>query len=59
MACGAQAGQVAKAFVNVTESPSIHPAYPYQSGAGAGAYPRYHRARGSVHPGQITSLTQG
>lgn len=32
---------------------------PYYGRRGAGAYPSYHTARGRVHPGQITSLSQG
>jgi len=42
--------------------PSIHFVYPFNPSVGsrgAGAYPSGHRARGGVHPGQVTSPSQG
>uniref|UniRef100_A0A668USL1 Deoxyribonuclease-2-alpha n=1 Tax=Oreochromis aureus TaxID=47969 RepID=A0A668USL1_OREAU len=42
-------------------TPSIHslPLILFRVAGSAGAYPSCHRARGGVHPGQVTSLSQG
>lgn len=49
-------------WANMTNSSihSLHPStYPCQGCREDVAYPRYHRARGGIHPGQVTSQTQG
>jgi len=49
-------------YTYASQDPSIHflnPLNPIQGRGGAGAYPSCHWARGGVHPGQVTSPSQG